>query len=291
MALLSTNSEEILNTASIDPKMIIAQNIKSGDLSKKLSASSTNISRKKNDANPMLKSSTSKIPVDKKADNKRIAQNDPPGIVSQKLLRNAPIKRESKVVGITSEKIIPSAEPSKKKHASIKELKSANNPMIDLVKNGKKTDLNAETKVLKTTKTNPQNMENKKRSNQIASKQEIDKKVVKPNVKGKSKVVFSPVELTTKKSKAGNSHLKKSNVNEAKIKTFSEMPHDFRRSMPKLDVNVHVYDVNAENRFALISLQRYHEGDKLNGGVLIVEITEDGFILKYKGKTFSYSNY
>ena len=53
------------------------------------------------------------------------------------------------------------------------------------------------------------------------------------------------------------------------------------------EINVHVYDNNVQNRFVLINMAKYKEGDRLSGGgPLITAITPEGVILDTSsGKT------
>ncbi len=60
-----------------------------------------------------------------------------------------------------------------------------------------------------------------------------------------------------------------------------------RSALSKYEINVHVYDNNVQNRFVLINMTKYKEGDRLSGGgPLIAAITPEGVILDTgSGKT------
>ncbi len=77
-------------------------------------------------------------------------------------------------------------------------------------------------------------------------------------------------------------------VRRARVPNFMDMDPDFRRTFPKIDINVHVYADDPNDRFALIEMKRYGEGDTLSGGIKIKEIAPEGFVIVYKGKTFLY---
>ena len=60
-----------------------------------------------------------------------------------------------------------------------------------------------------------------------------------------------------------------------------------RSALSQYEINVHVYDNNVQNRFVLINMTKYKEGDRLSGGgPLIAAITPEGVILETSsGKT------
>lgn len=75
----------------------------------------------------------------------------------------------------------------------------------------------------------------------------------------------------------------------ARIPEWDELPVDFRSgfTMPRIDV--HVYDTNPQNRFILADMRKYHEGDRLQNGVILQKILPDGLQLSYQGRTFHYN--
>lgn len=53
-----------------------------------------------------------------------------------------------------------------------------------------------------------------------------------------------------------------------------------RSQLNQYEINVHVYDSNVQNRFVLINMTKYKEGDRLSGGgPLIAAITPEGVIV------------
>ncbi len=120
------------------------------------------------------------------------------------------------------------------------------------------------------------------------------KPVVKPKVKKKTRprVVYSKVELDASSEHSATSKNSSNKTKPRKVSMgpphFDKMKPEFRRLFPKIDINVHVFDENPEDRFALIAMKRYVEGDTLSGGITVNEITPEGFILTYKKKTFVY---
>ena len=70
------------------------------------------------------------------------------------------------------------------------------------------------------------------------------------------------------------------------IPLLDELPASVQRTLPSLHVSVHAYDEVRENRFVLINLNRYREGEHTKEGPLIEAITADGLILRYQGERF-----
>ncbi len=114
--------------------------------------------------------------------------------------------------------------------------------------------------------------------------------------KSKPKVVFSKVELTADPNdiptQVSTTPVTTQNKSKPRVRSavpnFMDMDPDFRRTFPKIDINVHVYDSNPNDRFTLIEMKRYGEGDTLSGGIKIKEIAPEGLVIVYKGKTFLY---
>jgi general secretion pathway protein B len=53
-----------------------------------------------------------------------------------------------------------------------------------------------------------------------------------------------------------------------------------------LKLDVHVYAERAEERFVLINLQKYREGDQLSEGPTLEVVTPEGVIMSYQGERF-----
>lgn len=65
-----------------------------------------------------------------------------------------------------------------------------------------------------------------------------------------------------------------------------DLPADFRATVPPINLDVHVYATSAADRFVLINMKKYHEGDQLAEGPRIEEITEEGVVMNYQGQLF-----
>lgn len=62
--------------------------------------------------------------------------------------------------------------------------------------------------------------------------------------------------------------------------------HIFQRIKGGLRLDVHVYSDSPQDRFVLINLQKYHEGERLQEGPLLDEITAEGIVLSLQGQQF-----
>lgn len=57
-------------------------------------------------------------------------------------------------------------------------------------------------------------------------------------------------------------------------------------NIPELRLDLHVYAVKPQDRFALINMHKMHEGDSLQGGVRVESITPDGVVMSHNGSRF-----
>jgi general secretion pathway protein B len=62
--------------------------------------------------------------------------------------------------------------------------------------------------------------------------------------------------------------------------------HIFQQMSGGLKLDVHVYSDQPQDRFVLINLQKYHEGEKLQEGPVLDEITLEGVVLSLQGQQF-----
>jgi len=67
-----------------------------------------------------------------------------------------------------------------------------------------------------------------------------------------------------------------------------EMPQQLQQALPPFRVDVHVHASQAENRFVMINLRRYHEGDEVATGLVLERITKEGLVLSFQGERFRY---
>jgi general secretion pathway protein B len=65
-----------------------------------------------------------------------------------------------------------------------------------------------------------------------------------------------------------------------------ELPPDLQQALPPLRVDVHVYDDAPENRFVMINLRRYREGDEVADDLTLERVTREGMVLMFRGERF-----
>jgi len=56
--------------------------------------------------------------------------------------------------------------------------------------------------------------------------------------------------------------------------------------MPKLHLDLHVYSVRPQERFIFVNSHKYREGDTLQEGPVVEQITQTGAVLDYRGSRF-----
>ena len=65
-----------------------------------------------------------------------------------------------------------------------------------------------------------------------------------------------------------------------------QMPEDFRRGLPPLTINIHVYSPVPEQCVLYINNRSYRVGESVAPGLRLERIVEDGAILRYAGQDF-----
>jgi len=80
----------------------------------------------------------------------------------------------------------------------------------------------------------------------------------------------------------------KKNKNEMKssIIQLKHKSYAFQKKLPKMSINVHMYDQVPQDRFVMINMSRYEEGDLLEGSVLIKEIIPKGVVMMFENEVF-----
>jgi general secretion pathway protein B len=72
----------------------------------------------------------------------------------------------------------------------------------------------------------------------------------------------------------------------ASIPLQIELRPDLRQALPPLRVDVHVYDEVPANRFVMINLRRYREGDEIADDLRLERVTREGMVLRFRGEPF-----
>lgn len=68
-----------------------------------------------------------------------------------------------------------------------------------------------------------------------------------------------------------------------------ELGYEFRRTVPKITINVLVYSKIKSERLIMISMTKYVPGDEIIEDMILKEIREDSIVVEYKGKVFQIS--
>lgn len=69
-------------------------------------------------------------------------------------------------------------------------------------------------------------------------------------------------------------------------RSYWQLPQSWREGMPEFRITVLVYAEAAEDRFLLMNGERLHEGDEVEGGVVLEEIRRDGAVFSYRQTRF-----
>ena len=67
---------------------------------------------------------------------------------------------------------------------------------------------------------------------------------------------------------------------------LSSLPESFRSSLPPLDVNIHVYSPEESQRILYINNRQARQGERIQAGVMVEEIVQDGVVLRFRGQRF-----
>lgn len=71
---------------------------------------------------------------------------------------------------------------------------------------------------------------------------------------------------------------------QAPLRTYREMSPEYRADFPELTVQVHVFEQMPSQRFVIVNNRRYHEGETLAEGPVLVEIVKEGLVLDFRGE-------
>lgn len=67
---------------------------------------------------------------------------------------------------------------------------------------------------------------------------------------------------------------------------LSSLPEDFRGNLPPLEVNIHVYSPLESQRILYINNRPVQQGERIQAGVMVEEIVQDGVVLRFRGQRF-----
>lgn len=70
------------------------------------------------------------------------------------------------------------------------------------------------------------------------------------------------------------------------IPFLSDLPIEFRQTVPKFTINVFVYSQHPEERFIMIDMVKYKPGQQIKDAMLLKEILPDSFVVDYQNRAF-----
>ena len=70
------------------------------------------------------------------------------------------------------------------------------------------------------------------------------------------------------------------------IPFLSDLPFEFRQTVPKFTINVFVYSQNPEERFVMIDMVKYKPGQQIKNAMVLKEIRQDSLVVVYQNRAF-----
>ena len=71
-----------------------------------------------------------------------------------------------------------------------------------------------------------------------------------------------------------------------RIPTIEELRLAGSLQLPELTIDIHVFSDNPDDRFVFINMVKYREQSQLEEGPVVREITAEGVVLQYQGRSF-----
>ncbi len=73
---------------------------------------------------------------------------------------------------------------------------------------------------------------------------------------------------------------------QTKIPFLSDLPVEFRRTVPVININVFVYSEHGEESFVMIDMVKYKSGQQLKNGMMLKAILNDSLLMSYQNQEF-----
>jgi general secretion pathway protein B len=106
----------------------------------------------------------------------------------------------------------------------------------------------------------------------------MERAVVQPKLKRPALVMAPPLEPVKRESVAAEPEVSE----EEKIPLVWELPQNLRERVLQLQSSIHVYSESPEERFVIINMKRYQEGDSLTSdGFRLQRIDRNGIVIDY----------
>lgn len=147
---------------------------------------------------------------------------------------------------------------------------------------------------IKTTKTKPMLQTADTKTSQIPTAVKPKKpRLHKPTQKEINTAKASPPIAKTKLTSAPSTPTRlpqpvspKQQEPEPSIPFLRDLPRDFQRQVPNLNINVFVYSDNVDERFVIINMVKYKNGQQLREGPTVEDIRPDSIVLQYRDRDF-----
>lgn len=111
---------------------------------------------------------------------------------------------------------------------------------------------------------------------------------VKKAVTGK--VIMATENIEQPIAEVVESNIETEQVAFIEIPTVDELSTSLRQRIPDLALNVHVYDDEPAERFILMNMKRYKEGEQTREGLFLEEILPNGVVMSLNGTLFRVMN-
>jgi len=102
---------------------------------------------------------------------------------------------------------------------------------------------------------------------------------VSPAPAGRGSVTYQPLPESAAVAQAAAA-----SVEQAGLPTADEVTA--RGGVPELHLDLHVYSTRAQERFIFVNSRKYREGETLQEGPVVEQITQGGAVLNYRGSRF-----
>ncbi len=102
----------------------------------------------------------------------------------------------------------------------------------------------------------------------------------KPETENSGQQINSPPETTYDNET--------SKLDISSVVDFHDLPESIKKQLPTINISAHVYSSNPLQRSIVINNNFMEEGEYVLDGLILQEITQDGAIMFYQGRSFHY---
>lgn len=132
---------------------------------------------------------------------------------------------------------------------------------------------------------------------QIKNHQKQQKEVHQQQARLKPSPIIAPIKVEQTRplapQKSTTEQLEKPNKPKLMVSNkksepayLSDMPYEFSLSVPYININVFVYTDKPEERFIMIDMQKYQEGQHISKDMKLHEIRPDSIVVEFKDEVF-----